>query len=103
MPPVIEKGLEKRIVIRNWEGQGRRAAKYGCSTGKGINTFITKNTDMTGHPAKRDRFVSNREPEEPVLDFPNKRMGRTGREKESKRVPGVSEEGKGRGGVGQML
>ena len=58
---------------------------------------------MTGHPAERDRFVSDRELEEPVLNFPNKRMARADRGKESKRVPGVSEDGKGGGGVGEVL
>lgn len=55
---------------------------------------------MTGYPAERDIFVSGRESEEPFLDFPNKRMGRAGRVKESERVLGISEDGKGGGGVG---
>ena len=73
------------------------------STSKGVDTFITGDTNMTGYPAERDRFVSDREPEEPVLDFPNKRMGRANRVKEIKRVPGVSEDGKGGGGVWEVL
>ncbi len=30
---------------------------------------------MTWHPAKTNGFMSNGDVEEPVLDFPNKRMG----------------------------
>ena len=77
-------------------------AKVGSSTSKGVDTFITGDTDVTGYPAERDGFVSDREPEEPVLDFPNKRMGRADRVKEFKRVPGVSEDGKG-GGAWEVL
>ena len=72
-------------------------------TGKGIDAFITGDTDVAGYPAERDGFVSNRESEEPVLDFANKRMGRVDRGNETKRVPGVSKDGKGGGRVGEVL
>ncbi len=43
--------------------------------GKGIDTFITGNADMTWHPAETNRFMPYRDTEEPVLDFLDKRMG----------------------------
>ena len=59
--------------------------------------FVVEETDMTRYPAETNGFMSDREPEQPILDLQYKRMGWTAGAKKTERGKRVGKNSSGRG------
>lgn len=81
LPTGIEKGPEEGVVVSRWntrKGMITGGGQSSCAC-QSICSLISGDTDVTGYPTKGNRLMADRQTEQPVLDLPDKGMGRVQR------------------------